>query len=640
MKKIHFFDTKATLAGLSLAWLLGAKVMGQIPSEAMQSHLDALRGEDYAARYEARMAIQDAVAQTGAKGESKELERLELQLAELAASDLPLTTRLWMLRQLNLIGSDASVDTLAGLLDDQEPKIAEAARMALDRIPGRRSSRALLGQLEEEERSGQALGLIDALKRRGYRRANREIAKRLRGEDVDIVRASVVALGELGGGRARRALTEFRGEAPKELEGLVELSLLKVAGNWRMAEGLLMEGSSAAARAAAFRRAVELRGRKAAELMNDFLQSGQEQGRGEILRIAMLSGEPALVEAGKEALTELSPASQSVVLGALAAEGDRSAEALVQPFVDSENETLQLQAVEALGKVGTVSSLSLLMDLLDSSSRDLREAALQAIALLEGDEVDQRLLAQAREGELKAIQALSARNSEGAVSLLNQLASGEGSEALREAALAALEEVGDGRSLPILVDLIVTQPARGGLRRDAQIAFKRLSLRQGEAEKAWHAFAAGLEQAAGDAGARLALLQVADAAPTPEAISFLRKAWATSGEEEREAILRVLPSWPNWDGGYLLLEIAQRPGVSEEARQACYRGIGRLVLASDLNYSMEGRFDLAGKALEAAETEEEKRAVLDGFRNASWRERNFATQNEVHPELKRLLAWD
>ena len=643
--KFEFTKMKnAMLIGSVIACLHNG--YGQVENSDLAEVVAALQGEDYDARYEARMVLQDHVSDVSVPGMEAERVEMEKKIASLLEGDFPVTTQLWLLRQLNSIGSEASVDVLAALLNDEDPHVADGARMALEFNSSDAATAALMNGLDAAKGDTQILGFINSLAERGDGAAIGSIVKYSRGDNVDIANAAVIALGKLGKenpAQARRAKLYVNLLASSADKATIERSLLQISNDWAKCSQLAREGANDAIRAAAFQKCIELGSGRAAKLLTSILADEGPEGKSSLLRVALLSGKSNVARAALKLVEEMDAESQAVVVGSLAASKKSSRnEKTILAIAESDSEPLQLQAILALGKIGSAASFPILMEMLDSRSRDLREAAGDAIGSIKDSKFDRNLMASARKGDdadrITAIRGLSYRNSNGAADLVNEIAASDESDELREVAVTAMERIGDEASLTTLVDLIVIEPKSGGLRRDAQSVLKRSTLRMGDPDTAWKAMKAGLDAAGDDREARDALLAVIDSAPTSESIDYLRQLWLEGDETVQKNLLRVLPVWRNWDGGFLMLEFASLEGVTEELKDSCYSGIGRLILSADQTYSLKRKFELADKCLAESGSEERKQAILNGFRNAKWREKNYATRNDVAPELKELLV--
>lgn len=625
----------AALIGLSVASLnLG---YSDLSKGELDKIIATMQSDDYDARYEARMDLQDHVSRASLPGNEIIRASLERDLLALLNKDLPATNHLWILRQLQTIGSEASVEILAKLLQSENLHIVDGARMTL--IPNRspKALDALVEGLKAAEDAPQTIAYIAALQQRGDSEAATVVADHVSSDDSDIASAAIMASAKLSNTQSNQMLA-FLESADQNAAELAQIELTIDALHCQQ---LLFNGSNSSVRTAALQRYLELDPINAAKDFTQALETENFIGKNELIRVALLSGNDAMKRFVLQSIGSLDTEQQAVVAGTLAAaRKSRKNEMIILSLLETDSEPLKVQAIEALGKIGSVASLPILLDALESDSRELTETASHAIASLKDRRVDSKLKSAAKKGEeearVNAIMALGFRNSPGSSDLLSAIAAGDESKAIRKEALTALERVGDQDSLSIMVDLIIDEPSKGGLRRDAQRALKRTSLRIGDGPTAWRALNAGLERSTDDPEAQDALLAVIDSAPAKGTIEYIRNVWNEGDPDDRKTILRVLSLWRDWDGGYLLLDLADQDNVPDEIKDKCYKSANRLISGGGTK-SIEARYDFANAAIARAQTPERRQAILDSFRNVKWQDRNYVNENKVDPAIKEAV---
>lgn len=546
-----------TIRSLCALLALSATPLGfsQISDAQIDSIFARLNGDDFTARYAARIELQDEVAKASAPGNKSEQSLVEAQLLEKLASEELLTTKLWILRQIEIIGSPASLPALRALLDSDSDHLANGAQMAIDRI------------------------------------------------DPPVTPVTSVL------------------PAKASAEDLAELA---------------RNDANRAVRAAAFSKLIDKNSKLALAILEE-----ENAAKPEFLRSAMLSKKTSLKKALVKGLANDSVADQIVVIGTMKGGPSSQGEKVLLGLLGSENETLEIQVLEALGRIGSVKSLDALLQGIESRNRDIKDTAADSLAAISDRRIDAKLYQAAKSGEvdsrIQAVSALSLRASPGVNELVNAYAADSTLDAkLREEAIDAMQLVGDVDSLPILVQIIIDD-GDSGLSKDAQRTLKRMSLRLADPDAAWSAFADGFAKTDSDIDARLALMLVSDSAPNEEMIKFLESEWATGNERIQKMVLRVLPTWRNWDGGFALIDLAESAGDDADLREQCFKGIGKLILGSDATFPISVKFDLTALALEKAKSPEERQAVISGFRYSTWRERVHVTYNDVDPELKEAV---
>ena len=113
--------------------------------------------------------------------------------------------RLWLLRQLELLGRGESVDSVAALLQEKDAQIHDAAIRCLARNPAPEATTRLIAALPKL--AGKArVGLINALGYRADKAAVVVLADELKGKDDDAAKAAAKSLGKIGNPNAMEVL--------------------------------------------------------------------------------------------------------------------------------------------------------------------------------------------------------------------------------------------------------------------------------------------------------------------------------------------------------------------------------------------------------------------------------------------------
>lgn len=567
MKMKHFLSTPLLSFGLAL--LVAGIANAQIPDQALESIFDRLNGDDYDARYEARIELQDHVTDASSPDAKKsQTKAVEQQLLDRLESEPLLTTKLWILRQLDLIAGEASIEALAALLNGENEHLSTAAASVLEDLPLAAAAKAL----------------------------------------------------------------------PEKSPAVQELALLPENNKASKLASIAIEDTNRTVRYEAFSRLLEKSPSKAKKVLMNVLENGPEESQPDFIKASLLSGSYALKNYLVRDL-EAAPTEQKIVILAALHKSDGKLESTVLDLFEADNEKLNTEIYAALGKIGSHKSLDKLLIGIDSRSRVISDAASDALAKIEDGKIDEALQQMVKTGseeeKIIAIQAMSFRAVDGTSDLYTEIASDDSeSVKVRKEAISGLEAVGTVESLPILIEIVIN-PETKKIQRDAQRALKRMTLRLADPDAAWDAFKAGLDSVQFGSEPQVALLRVLDSAPTQDAIAYLIESYAKGDEVVKSTVMRVLPVWRNWDGGHALLEIA---ASDSGARSDGFSGVGKLILGSNQTYPIAGKFALAGKALEMAESTAERSSVIEGFRYSTWRELVWLDENETDPDLKEAIV--
>ncbi len=518
-------------------------------------------------------------------------------------------------RALGLIGGPDSVAVLAALV--LEPGTTDAARYALERIPGVEADEALIAALDKAA-AGVRRGLVFSLGQRRAAAAVPALARLAGGKDAALAADAIKALGKVGGAEAVKTLTAalsksatLKSEAASALLVAAEGSL--AAGDKAAAAAIYDKVFAAKAsppiRQAAFmgkiasgsdaREAIlrALTGKDAQLYGPALTMAPGSFGPGEIGRIADLM--PRLPEAAKVQLTALL--------------ADYPAET-VRPHLlaaaESSSPDVRLAALRAVARVGDGKSVVFLATKAARSAGAEQEAAREALARLKGLDADAAVLehlAKTSDEAVKAelVRAASERRLAGAKPLLMDLVK-SGAPGLKGRAAAALRTLGGQADIPGLLDLL------GGLEEEADREALQDTIaaaaRTNPRELARAGEVKSRLAAEKDAKKRADLLRVLGKIGDDSALPLVRGALADPDPAVIDAAVRALAEWPTIAARDDVLGIA---GSTLEIthRLLSLRAYVRLI-GLEPNRAPEGAAADLLKALALAPRPEEKKLVL------------------------------
>ncbi|MBN2138381.1 MAG: hypothetical protein JW720_11295 [Sedimentisphaerales bacterium] len=182
-----------------------------------QQLLDKVKTYDWGQSRAALTEITELIKKS--HGNKAETAAIEKDLLSVLTSDAKRAGKQFVCRQLSIIGTDASVPTLAGMLGGEET--SDMARYALERIPGAAADAALLGALSKT--GGKAkVGVVNSLGQRGQASAGEALAGLLGNSDETLATAAAAALGQIADDNAGKALAK----AKDTTKGKVRLRVL------------------------------------------------------------------------------------------------------------------------------------------------------------------------------------------------------------------------------------------------------------------------------------------------------------------------------------------------------------------------------------------------------------------------------
>jgi len=474
----------------------------------------------------------------------------EAAMITLLQSTAPQAEKAITCKHLAIYGTKDAVPALAPLLAD--PELASWARIALEAIPDPACDAALRGALDKVQ--GRLLvGVINSIAVRRDPKAARDLVKKLKDSDPDVVSAAAVALGRIGGTTAAKALTRSLSTAPEPARSDVARGCILCA-EWFVAQGKQSDAAKLydTVRAAkvprqrqfeAIRGAILARQAAGLPLLLEQLRSPDKALYGIGLRAARELPGTKVTEALAAELRQCAPERQSFLLLALADRTDAAVMPAVLAAAGNGPQPLRLTAIGALDRLGNPSSVPVLLTAAADPDADVAQAALSALARMPGNEVDaavpDRLATASGKNRQVLITLAGQRHIDRALPAILTSA-GDSDPAVRGAAIQAIGILGTDAQAADLVRLLqATQNAKE--RGDIEMALLAISGRTGA-----RSVPSVLPLARNDDIAlRIIALHVLGSAGGPDALAAVQSAIQDKDETVQDEAVRTLSTWPN-----------------------------------------------------------------------------------------------
>lgn len=604
---------------------------------AQTAELDGLLAKvakwDYHDGREPLFAVSDVVLK--AHGSVAETRQIETRFIAFLKGGATLAGKDFVCRQLSLMGSEASVPVLSGML--LKADTAEMGRFALERIPGPAVDRALRAALAAT--SGKTrIGIINTL---GVRRdaASVTLLRPLAlGTDAATAGAAWFALAGIADAGAVKVL-----EAALAKNGNATTAYLKAAG------ALAARGNTAAAlpiykkvyaggpapmRAAALQGLAAAGGAESSAVLVQALSDND--ARVQAIAIDHLS--PAQLAAE---LPKLNETGQVRALGTLAYKGDSSAQPAFLAAFKNPSKPVRLAALNGIGSIGNASAIPPLADAAATGDDAEQAAARASLGRLPGKDADQAIVQAipGAEGKIKLelIRAAGERGTAAAGPILLKMATG-GSDDVRRESLRALRDTGSPSDIPALVALVI-KPVQADDRTEAARSLAGV-LRRSDPARIEDVVSA--YNPATDVEARIALMQVMRQSGNPQALGILRSALKEENAELKRGAILALGEWP---------DPAPIPDLMETARTAtnpvhqvlALRAALQLIRLPAAGRPAGETVKLLAAAMSLAKKAEEKRTVLGLLPRFPSREAlelatAYVNDSEVSAEAKAAVA--
>jgi uncharacterized protein len=581
--------------------------------------LNSISDYDYDQSREQLSLVADMIS---VSSKSSEYARdIEKTLNKFLKSDATLASKQFVCRQLNLMGTEASVSTLASLL--QEPETFDMARYALERIQGAKVNKALrktLSKLTGKEKAG----IIYTLGNRGDVQAIKEMIVLLGDSDVQI--AAAAALGEIATEECAAALIKAKSNAA----GPQRLNVLHACLN--CADSFMAQGKKEQALAiykelnipteppeiqsAAFRGVVIAAPSEAGDIIIDVIKNGTVSMQKVAAGLVNEISEPKAIESIAAELPNLTAENQARVLPALSTKKYPSVLKAVIVAAENKDPKINLAALAALGSLGDDSIVDLLARRAAFTKGKERELARESLYRLSGQEINAKILKSLAEASgdesnvnLELIRAVDNRRILAATDVLLKTA-GERNRKVRTLSAKVLKNIADANDVPALVDLLLNaQYADERRELERTVATIAAKIPGDKKSNAVFNVLPNVELAE----TRASLYTVLGKLGEEKSLPFLKNALTDEDLTIRRAVIGALSEWPDSAPKDDIFQIAETSS-NETEHILAMRGYMRLIgLESDRPVSETNV--LYEKAMALSANDDDRKLVLAGLAN-------------------------
>lgn len=538
-------------------------------------------------------------AMRGALGSPEHLKEVEAGLVRLLGSGATPAARDFACRQLSLIGTAASVPTLAGMLG--KPETVEIARYALERIPGPEVEEALRKALAAS--TGRTrVGIVNTLGVRGDVKAVPALIKLLDAGEP----AAAFALARIATPEARKALARaVERPAGPVRAAAIDASLrcaekLPAADAAAIYKRLYAPAETETVRVAALRGLARASSASAAPLIASALTAKEAKLRAAAVAVAS----PDVLAAS---FVKLPADTQVQAVTALAERRAPAARQVATSCLKGGDVSVKIAAIRALGDVGGKEDVIALAQFAAGAEGAELDAARESLGRMRGVDIDTAVVsgirAQSGKTKVELIRAAGDRGTKEAAPALLESAQDAAAEVRRES-LRALRETAGEADFGAVLSLLMGARS-GSERREAERTLVAVARRcaAAPASQLTEAY-----RAAAEAESRGSVLMVIAQAGLEGGLPVMREALKAPDADLRRAAILAASEWPNAAPADDLIAVAR--GDASAAHQVlALRGYIRLLaLPSKRSYAQSAR--MLGEAMGLAKQADEKKAIL------------------------------
>ncbi len=499
---------------------------------------------------------------------------------------------------LRICGTEAEVPALANMLGNG--KLGDFARGALERIPAMAAGKALrdaLGRLK-----GPALvAVINSTANRHDREAVGALVGLTGCDDAKVAAAAAHALGRIGGAEAAACLEKLaaNGKDVELAQAYLSCGIIAMDSGDKAAAGEIFGTLADAKYPAPVRRGALAGQLFLADDPETLLTRWLGDDDPEACRVAA-NNLPKQSSDWLSASCQGKPPSKAIVFAEILA--SRSEKAALPILTDAakqkDNQDLRVRGMAAMAKVGDRDSVSLLIEALGEET-PVSRAATSVLSTMPSNLVDEALLGAYKKSDGRRRAALSdvlvARRMTGAVPLLLELAKIENDAALRSDVVFSLVALGDEKTLPKLVEIILAVEDRT---HSDKMETTYLEI----AKKHENTVEPILAAMKNDAGATK-LLPVLGRVGGKVALEKIEKAIASENLDVKAAGIRAICNWPDASVADRLAKLA-KDHKDKGVRTSALRAYIRVVSLKE-DRPAEETLDMLKKAFQVAERPEE-----------------------------------
>jgi HEAT repeat protein len=545
--------------------------------------------------------------------------QLEQKLAAFLNSTATTEAKRLVCRQLWIVGTDASIPALEGLL--AKPETAQMACFALINFPTT-SADALLRRTLDRTTGPAQLAILDTLGNRRDPDAVAPIAQLAAGNELDLALRAIDVLGRIATREAVKALEGITTSPEPQRSEAAKFALLQCAQR-------LEQDERSSDAVALYRR-----------LFNEpspRLQCGALIG----LAGTGASQAPAAIEAGMDstnavvrataiaqiprlkgrsvpsqfvkALDTSPPEAQALLIAALAQRGEPSAHPAIAALAMSGHPEVAVAALQALGRLGDMRDVSVLVAMLSPGTLPQRSsAALTSLRQLKGEGVDAAIASSLNsvptevKGDLMDV--LVTRNAGSALPAMMGF-TGSPEPKVYAAAFKAVSRLGTPAQFGPLVAALANLSNRSA-EEEAERAVMQFADRIAGMIKPSEVVLTEYSRATA-VPARCSLLRVLGETAGPEALRAVVAGTEDSDETVRDTAIRTLAAWPDIAALTDVWSLATR--VDRPAHQVLLvRGYLRLLRLPN-SRAPEQTLQCYADGLQLANRPDEKRLALAGL---------------------------
>jgi HEAT repeat protein len=609
--------SKALLATIVAVLILATQI--PLPAAISQSEIDqkvsAVAAYKIGVSPEPLTALEDLIRRSQQDAEARSY--LEKQLAKLLESDqVGIDSKLFICRQLWVIGTDESISAIAKLLSDETT--ADMACYAIGQNPSPKAGQALRDALATAPAKVK-IRIINLLGDRRDAESAGAICKLAFAPDTALAEAAITALGKIGGDAATSTLLQIRSKGSAELRQVATDALLRCAEGLPSSQAVVIyrqlaqQNEPPVVRSAAIKGLADRADPNAVSLIVAALNDANRMIRTTARSCVRTMQGAGLTEQFAAQLGKVSADERVLLITALADRGDPAALNAIINTAGDANPQVRRAVILAVGKLGDAAHVDFLVHAASSIDQE-RTAALAALTILRGDGVDEAIAKEMQKAEpvrrVDLIGVLYDRNATITVPFLLQQAKDHNAK-VHQAAFRALGRLAEERDLPVLVSLLIE--SAGNDAREAERAVATVARKTADQSKQADVVLRALANEK-RAPVRCSLLRTVGSIANDKSLEPIVDATNDTDKQVKDTAIRELAKWPNAQAAPALLRTYQS-APDQTYRLLALRALVRVLSIETAGLPTSELFEYYMQAMPLARDAQEKRLILSGLAN-------------------------
>ena len=554
-----------------------------------------------------------------AKDEAKRLETANTYAKALNLA-LHNETKAFIIRQLEMIGKEESIDALSSFLTDR--RLIGPASQALVAMRSDKANQVLVAALKKEQSEEIKIQLVNAIAQSNATDVEALLLDLLKeAKSVNYKKTVQKALSTLGSTSSlkplKSAASNDKFAYTKDSSTASYLALLNTLKNSdikavrKEAQALLKTGkkqNQPDLQIAAMELLINMPNENKSKLMTYALKDGSPALVASTLRMLPSSLTDKDYSTLIKLLNAASPATQTPIIYWLGNQKIEKSVSEISKFAHSDNALLKTAAIRSLAKIGNKDALIQLTSLLVSDNKETINLAKNALSTYHGDmsyELTSKFNDSSNEGKIAILQLIASRRMMNLYTMVYNLLSTDNAMVKAEAAntlqyvstednlkdLFLQLEKPNAEFIPELQNAI--NAALSNLTADEQIEI--------------------IAKQVNKAGAKSHLYYPAIAyTGTQEAMNQLVEEYKTSTDDQKQVAFEALTTWKSFDVIYPLLDIARNSDNSKEKNEAIDAIINTVVKSSQ---TQAVKYLFLREALEMTESDKQKKSIINQLGN-------------------------